>query len=185
MTISGRSVQLYCRWLHARHHACILLKIDIGKAFDSVACPFLLEVLECLGFPSSWRDWVAAMLSSASTKVLVNGCQGRRICLWQGDHLSSLLFVQVMEVLNAMVRQADSRGLLTPLPGEHFNHRLSLYADDLVLFLAPKQEDFACIHAILDLFVGASGLITNMDKCLISPIRCGEDDIAAIQQVFP
>jgi hypothetical protein len=27
-----RSVQLYCRWLHTRQHACILLKIDIAKA---------------------------------------------------------------------------------------------------------------------------------------------------------
>jgi hypothetical protein len=89
-----RSVQLYCGWLHARQHACILLKIDIAKAFDSVAWPFLLEVLEHMDFPHSWRDWIAAILSSASTKVLVNGRMGRRIYhargLWQGD---PLLFV--------------------------------------------------------------------------------------------
>jgi hypothetical protein len=58
-----RSVQLYCRWLHARQYACILLKVDIAKAFDSVAWPFLLEVLERMVFPQSWRDWIAAMLS--------------------------------------------------------------------------------------------------------------------------
>jgi hypothetical protein len=51
-----RSVQLYCRWLHSRQHACILLKIDIAKAFDSVAWPFLLEVLEHMGFSLSWRN---------------------------------------------------------------------------------------------------------------------------------
>ena len=49
-----RSVQLYCRWLHVKHHSCILLKVDIAKAFDSVAWPFLLEVLEHMGFPQSW-----------------------------------------------------------------------------------------------------------------------------------
>lgn len=130
-----------------------------------------------------------AILSSASMKVLVNGRLGRRIChargLRQGDPLSPLLFVLVMEVLNAMIREADLRGLLSPLPGDHFRHQMLLYADDLVLFLLPKQEDFIYIWAILDLFVGASGLLTNVDKCLISPIRCIKVEIALVQQVFP
>lgn len=34
-------------------------------------------------------------------------------------------------------------------------------------------------------FAGASGLLTNLDKCLISPIRCSDDDILLVQQVFP
>lgn len=184
-----RAVQLYCRWLHANRHPCFLLKVDIVKAFDSVAWPFPLEVMEHMGFPQSWRDWTSAILSSASTKILVNGRLGRRIChargLRQGDPLSPLLFVLVMDVLNAMVAAADQQGLLSPLPGSQFGQRMSLYADDLVLFLAPTLEDFRCIRAILDLFAGASGLITNVDKCLISPIRCTEDDVALVQQVFP
>jgi hypothetical protein len=37
--------------------ACsVLLKIDLTKAFDLVAWPFLLEVLEHTGFPTYWRD---------------------------------------------------------------------------------------------------------------------------------
>ena len=58
---------------------------------------------------------------------------------------------------------------------------MSLYMDDLVLFLAPTLEDFRCICAILNLFVGASSLITDLDKCLISPIQCSEEDIELIQ----
>jgi hypothetical protein len=38
------AIQLSCRWLHAKHCPSILLKIDLAKAFDSVAWPFLLEV---------------------------------------------------------------------------------------------------------------------------------------------
>jgi hypothetical protein len=52
-------------------------------------------------------------------------------------------------------------GFALPLPSDHFGHWMSLYTDDLVLFLLPKQEDFICIRAILDLFAGASGLLTN------------------------
>jgi hypothetical protein len=44
----------------------------------------LLEVLDHIGFPQRWRDWISAMLGTASTKVLVNGRPGRRICHARG-----------------------------------------------------------------------------------------------------
>lgn len=78
------AVQLYCRWLHVNCHPCILPKVDIAKAFDFVAWPFLFEVMEHMGFPQGWRDWIATILSSASMKVLVNGRLGRRICHARG-----------------------------------------------------------------------------------------------------
>lgn len=48
-----RTVQLACRWLHCRKFPTILLKIDIAKAFDSVAWPFLIEVMQNIGFPAA------------------------------------------------------------------------------------------------------------------------------------
>jgi len=106
-----RSVQLACRWLRARKCPTVLIKIDLAKAFDTVAWPFLLEVLERVGFPWRWRDWISTMLRSTSTKVLVNGRTGQRIYhargLRQGDPLSPFLFVIVMEVLNSLIIEAD------------------------------------------------------------------------------
>jgi hypothetical protein len=129
------------------------------------------------------------MLSTASTKVLINGRPGRRIChargLRQGDPLSPFLFVIVMEVLNALIAEADRTALLTPLPENGIKYRTSIYADDLDIFLAPSEQDFSCIRRILELFASSFGLATNLDKCTITPIRCTEDDVAAVQQVFP
>lgn len=120
---------------------------------------------------------------------MVNGRAGRRIChargLCQGDPLSPMLFVIVMEVLNALILAADQAGQFTPLPGDRIKFRTSIYADDLVVFLAPSASDFSCLRAILDLFAGASGLLTNFDKCVMSPIQCSDDQVAAIQSVFP
>lgn len=97
--ISGRSiqdnfrtVQLACRFLHQKRCPSVLLKIDIAKAFDSVAWPFLIEVLHHIGFLRRWINWICILLSTASTKVLVNGVTGRRIShargLRQGDPIS-------------------------------------------------------------------------------------------------
>jgi hypothetical protein len=74
-----KTMQLSYRWLYAHRRPTVLLKIDLTKAFDSVAWPFLLEVLDHAGFPARWRDWISTMLYTASTKVLVNGRPGERI----------------------------------------------------------------------------------------------------------
>jgi hypothetical protein len=82
-----------------------------------------------------------------------------------------MLFVIVMEVLNSLIRDVDRSDALTPLLGQVFSHRASLYADDLVVLVAPVADDFHCLSEILNLFAGASGLITNFEKCVITPIR--------------
>ncbi|XP_066320260.1 uncharacterized protein [Miscanthus floridulus] len=60
-----------------------------------------------------------------------------------------------MEVLNALTDEADRRLVLSPLPGDAIKYRASVYADDLVIFLAPTANDFTCIRNILELFAGA------------------------------
>ena len=66
-------VQLTCRLMHTKKVNCVLLKIDIARAFDSMSWPFLLEVLEHLGFSRRWREWMSILLPSLSTKILLNG----------------------------------------------------------------------------------------------------------------
>jgi hypothetical protein len=43
-------VQQTAQFLHQKNLSHILLKLDISKTFDSVAWPFLLEVMQQLGF---------------------------------------------------------------------------------------------------------------------------------------
>jgi hypothetical protein len=194
--IRGRSihdnfmaVQLACRWLYSSHCSAVLVKIDIAKAFDSVSWEFLLQLLTYMGFPLRWREWIAMLLSTASTRVIVNGRPGRKIWhargLRQGDPLSPMLFVLVMEVVNAMISAADARGVLQPLPTPRIRSRASLYADDLVIFLSPVASDLRCIREILCLFADATGLVTNTEKCSISPIRCTDEDVATVLEAFP
>lgn len=105
MIISWRSGQR--RSSCTRRHTTILLKVNIAKVFDTVNWQFLFELLQHLGFSIRWINWISILLLTASTKVLLNDNLGRRIChehgLRQGDPLSPMLFVLVMEALKAMI----------------------------------------------------------------------------------
>jgi hypothetical protein len=137
-----RNVQIACKAIHEKKSPTALLKIDIAKAFDTVSWPFLLEVLQHMGFGQRWRDWISIILATASTKILLNGRPGRRIChargLRQGDPFSPMLFVLTMEV----------------------------------------------IKAVLTIFGLASGLFSNLDKSVASPLHCSENDIARVRDIL-
>jgi hypothetical protein len=193
--VKGRSihdnylmVQQTARAVHKQKDPVALLKLDIGKAFDSVSWPFLFEVLRHLGFGPLWCNMIAKLLHSSSTRVLVNGEPRDLIChergLRQGDPLSLMLFILVMDVLNYLIQKASNLGLLQPLLRRGSGQRVSLYADDVVLFLKPKEEEFAVIKEIIWIFGMASGLITNLNKCSLTPIQCEEQDIVAAQFFF-
>jgi hypothetical protein len=49
-------VQSSAKLFHAKKFPCLLLKIDIAQAFDSVASSFLLEVMKHMGFPYRWLN---------------------------------------------------------------------------------------------------------------------------------
>jgi hypothetical protein len=96
------------------------------------------------------------LLLSASTKVLLNGMAGNRVyharCLHQGGPLSLMLFLLVMEVLNRLITIADTWSLFKPLGVRGISHRASLYADNLVWFMASESKDLHMARAILTLF---------------------------------
>jgi hypothetical protein len=79
---------------------------------------------------------------------------------------------------------ATEDGVLSPLRGRHAKLRLSLYADDVVIFLNPVQEEVAALFGILEQFGNASGLKLNIGKCLVAPIRCSGLDLDHILEPF-
>jgi hypothetical protein len=64
-----------------------------------------------------------------------------------------MLFILVMDVLKWMVTRADEEGLLQPLSRRPLQHRISLYADDVALFLQPAAADITLTLRMLQLFV--------------------------------
>ena len=130
-------------------------------------------------------DVAASLLGQHKDRVIISGMPDQRIRhargLRQGDPLSPLLFVLVMEALNAMFRAADRGGLLTCLD-DKAKVRSFFYADDVVIFLSPKQQDLVLARGILEIFGQATGLRINDNKCLISPVHCDLENTSTLLQ---
>jgi hypothetical protein len=73
-----------------------------------------------------WRDVISGFLMTSSTQILLNGVPGRFIShrrgLRQGDPLSPLLFIIVMDVLTVLFIKAEEHGLLQPISSNSFQH---------------------------------------------------------------
>ena len=146
----------------------MLIKLHISRAFDSLSWVFLFEVLRGMGFGDMFLRWIAILLFTGSFKVLVNGMLGRKIMqargLLQGDPTSPMLFVVAMEVLTLVILRAVEANLLNPLPGTTALQRVSVYADDVVLFVKPMTQDLLAVKGILEVFGAASRLNINYSK---------------------
>nr|XP_040249685.1 uncharacterized protein LOC120967149 [Aegilops tauschii subsp. strangulata] len=174
-------VQQTARQLHNLKLPRLLLKLDIAKAFDTISWPFLLEVLRHLGFGRRWCEWICILVSTASSRILLNGNPGPLVDhahgLRQGDPASPLLFAIVIDTLNSLLQYAVRSGLLQRLTPRHAASSISMFADDVVIFCHPTTQDLTAIRELLRVFGEASGLRTNFLKCSATPIRC--DDTVA------
>jgi hypothetical protein len=95
-----------------------------------------------------------------------------------------MLFILVMEPLNWLLQLATSEGLLSPINSRMAKLRTSMYADDAVVFVNLIKEEVQVVVGILQIFGNASGLITNMGKSAVYPIRCEDVNLEEVMEGF-
>ena len=121
----------------------MICKLDVEKAFDQVSQSFLLQMLERSGFSAKWRQWIFFCLSTIRFSILINGSLcgffGNTRGLRQGDLLSPLLFVLVMEALGRMLDKVVHEGRMLGfsvgnLEGRSMAVSHLLFANDTLIF---------------------------------------------------
>lgn len=182
-------VQSVIKALHKAKRPTLFIKLDISKAFDSLNWVFLLESLQALGFGQKWRDWIATILASSSSKVLLNGTPGKKFKhargLRQGDPLSPMLFILAIDPLHILIELAAHHNIIQPILPRAARLRCSLYADDATLFANLDRQELHHINQLLKVFGDCSGLRVNLNKTEIFPIRCTEATTAEALVDFP
>lgn len=177
--IKGRRVSTLLRLIdditdqhNILHKPGLLVTIDYVHAFDCISTDFMLKAFEQFGFGTDFVKWVDVLMKD--TKSCVSYCgwlsdffavdSGIR----QGCPFSPLAFVLAVELLAIKIRDCkDIKGL------RHWDAlndaaleamiKMSLYADDITLFLENEQDMFYALSIIED-FSLISGLKINKNK---------------------
>uniref|UniRef100_A0A8I6Y9G2 Reverse transcriptase domain-containing protein n=1 Tax=Hordeum vulgare subsp. vulgare TaxID=112509 RepID=A0A8I6Y9G2_HORVV len=173
------------RMLHHFGAPCIMLKLDLTRAFDSISWPFLFEMLRQYGFGDRFTEWIAILLSSASTRVMLNGVPGppiwHRRGLRQGDSTSPQLFVLVVDALGRLMHRALQACILRRLHPRRTVSAVSLYADDVMLFCHAEMDEVLAVKGILGIFEAASGLQVNYGKSSATTLHGDEESAALLE----
>jgi hypothetical protein len=97
--------------------------------FDLVSWAILIQGMKKLGFGTIWSDMINGLLATYSTQTLLNGVPGDFIVhqrhLREGDPLSPMLFILVMDILLWLVQKASEDGYLQPLSSRQLRHHIS------------------------------------------------------------
>jgi hypothetical protein len=96
-----------------------------------------------------------------------------------------MLYVLVMEVLDALIYKADDWVLFSRFGVQSIRHQTSLYIDGFIKFISPTSTDLRLCQTIFQVFEEASGLGCNLSKCQMAPIRCTSDQILVAAYAFP
>jgi hypothetical protein len=75
--------------------------------------------------------------------------------------------------------------ILNPIHSCLVCYKISHYADDAGIFVNPIKEELRGIAAIPETFGKAIGLVTNMAKTKVFPVRCDGIDLDDIFSTFP
>lgn len=187
--IRSRSIQDCLAWsfeyLHQCHHSrrkAIVLKLNFEKAFDTVEHTAIFLMLQKLGFPNRWLQWIRCILSSGSPAILLNGVPGKffrcKRGVRQGYPLSPLLFVLAAEFLQILINKAANLNLIgAPIPHEENEFPIIQYANDTLLVLQADAKQLFFLKSLLQSFETSTGLKVNYSKSQMIPINVGQEEM--------
>ncbi|XP_075665589.1 uncharacterized protein LOC142635288 [Castanea sativa] len=157
----------------------VICKLDIEKAYDHVNWEALLDLLKRMGFGERWCRWIRTCISTVQFSILFNGSPadffGSSRGLRQGDPLSPMLFLVLMEVFSRMMKRVEGAGLIR---GFRANGRRGggvcvshlLFVDDTILFCDADEEQILHVWMLLLCFQAVTGLKVNALKSEMVPI---------------
>lgn len=159
------------RLLHIIEHShtytdtCAVFSLDALKAFDRLEWDFLWTVLDHFGFGPKFIYAIQTLYSNPTASISTGTYQSlsfplQRGCR-QGCPLSPLLFALSLEPLAQALRQSQVIAPITLLGSQHY---ISLYADDIILYLSDLENSIPNVLKLFHHFSSMSGYMINWDK---------------------
>lgn len=148
------------------------IKIDLEKAFDKIEWGFIRQMLFLINIHEHLISLILSCISSSKLAILLNGkpteyfkpSRGIR----QGGPLSPYLFILRIKFLSMLIHHQISLGLWKLI--QFSNHgpliSLTLFADDVFLFVKASLKNAHSINMVLQSFASSCGLIVNKIKSI-------------------
>lgn len=165
--------------------ACFL-SLDIKKAFDSISWQYLHYTLQKWGFGPNFTNWIFALYNKPKAYVKYAGYKSDSFNIERGTRqgcpLSPLLFALLIEPLAQKIRNDPT---ITGIEIGGYQHKLCLFADDILLFLSSPQVTGPNLTPILNNFAAISGLYINPKKCLALNISLSNLELSSAKIGLP
>lgn len=142
----------------------LVVSMDAEKAFDRV------DALKNFGFGSTFISWIKLLYISPLACVRTNNDLSDYFPLKRGTQqdcpLSPLLFTDAIEHLAVALRSSQLQGV----SGGGVEHKLSLYADNLFLFISSPDRSVPLALNLLKEFGQILGYRLNYHKSEFMPV---------------
>ena len=146
----------------------LLLLVDFEKAFDRVEYRSLFRIMELFNFGPNMVRWLEILFDGFKLCTVNNGYSSPYFeptrGLFQGNPVSPYGFILVIEMLAIMLRANPK---VEGIRIGKFNTLLSMFADDMSIFIPNKQVVWLEVKATLEYFREISGLRVNYEKSVM------------------
>ena len=150
----------------------VVVSLDAEKAFDRVEWEYLFSVLNRFGFGPKLISWIRLLYSTPKAAVVTNRLCSQYFPLARGTRqgcpLSPLLFILAIEPLAIKLRNEQG---LHGINRMGIESKISLYADDLLIYVTDPMSCTPVILSILNNFSSFSGYKLNYSKSMCFPVN--------------
>lgn len=148
------------------------ISLDAEKAFDRVEWSYLLFTLRQFGLNNNFISWVRLLYTSPCASVCTNNQRSAMFPLFRGTRqgcpLSPLLFTLAIEPLSAALKIEEG---FEGIERWGIKHQVSLYADDLLLYVNDPVANIPHILTVLNSFGRLSDYKLNISKSEFFPVN--------------
>jgi len=168
----------------------MLLKLDMSKSYDRVDWSFLDLVLKAFGFDVKSCQLISQLVTTPSLVVLVNGSPSDFFKptrgLHQGDPLSPILFVILVECIGRLMEKKKKEGRIKGFKPSSkctpFTHQQ--FVNETILGGEASVKEEKAMKVTLDTYSRGSGQLINWDKSSFFFINTLEDRQKKISRIL-
>ena len=146
----------------------MIVQVDLEKAFDRVDYEALFSIMKFFKFGNNFISWVKLLFADFQLATMNNGHLSEFFSptrgLFQGNPIAPYLFLLLGQIL---VIKLQNNPKIEGIEAKNIKMLLSLFADDLDLFLKYKESVWNAVMKEFDNFEHITGMKISYEKTTI------------------